>query len=99
MVGRWPSGEGAIRPAPVRHRLAGAVATADAVIPQQPHVAASRDGSIGDLRKAVGIGQTTRSQIGQEFFKPRRLEADQIEVETAEFEITQLGAEQIGVPA
>ena len=40
----------------------------------------------GDLRNAVGIGQTAWSQIGQEFFKPMRLEADQIEVETYGFE-------------
>jgi hypothetical protein len=51
------------------------------------------------VRGPVGIGQTARPQTGQDVFEPVRLEADQFESETVEFEITQLTAEQIGVPA
>ena len=57
------------------------------------------DGMIGYFRDAVGIGQTARPQPGQDLFEPMRLEADQIEVETAEFESPELTAKQIGVPA
>src|SRR4051812_26362381 len=54
---------------------------------------------IGYFRDAVGIGQAARPQPGQDLFEPVRLEADQVELETAEFEILQLTAQQIGVPA
>src|SRR6202030_2982920 len=57
------------------------------------------DGVCGYFRGAVGIGQTARPQTGQDVLEPVRLEADQFESETVEFEITQLTAEQIGVPA
>src|ERR1700756_3035284 len=85
-----------------QHRLdirrIGAVAAADAVVAQPPDVAGSGDGVIGDLRDAIGIAQTTRPQTSQDRFEPVWLEADQIEVKTAEFEITQLTAKQVGVP-
>ena len=55
--------------------------------------------AFGYFRGAVGIGQTARSQTGQDVFKSVRFEADQVKVETAKFEITQLTAEQIRVPA
>ena len=45
-----------------QHRLdirrVGAVATADAVVSQQPDVAGPRDGLLGDIRDGVGIAQT-----------------------------------------
>jgi hypothetical protein len=78
---------------------AGTVATADPVVAQEPHVAGPSDGLIESFRDAVGIGQTARPQAGQYLLQPIRLEADQVEVETAELEKTQLVAEQIGVPA
>src|SRR5215469_15707942 len=85
-----------------QHRLdirrTGAIATADAVVSQPPDVAGPSNGLIGDIRNAVGIAQTARPQTRQDLFKPVRLKSGQSEVETAEFEITQLTAEQIGVP-
>ena len=69
------------------------------MVSQQPSLAGPGDGLIGYRRDIVGIGKTARPQTGQDVFKPVRLEADQFEVETVEFEITQLTAEQIGVPA
>src|SRR6516165_10228993 len=85
-----------------QHRLdirrVGAVATTDAVVSQQPDVAGPSDRLLGDIRDAVGIAQTTRPQTPQDLVKAIRLKADQIEIETAEFEITQLTAQQIGVP-
>jgi hypothetical protein len=68
------------------------------VVSQLPDIAGARNGLIGDIRNAVGVAQTVCSQTGQDRFKPVRLKADQIEIETAEFEITQLTAQQIGVP-
>jgi len=50
---------------------------------------------IGYFRDIVGIGHTARSQAGQDLFEPMRLEADQVEVETAEFQVPQLTAKQI----
>src|SRR6516162_6841989 len=79
-------------------RRIGTVTTADAVVSQQPDVAGLSDGLIGDIRDAVGIAQTARPQTPQNLVKSIRLKADQIEIETAEFEITQLTAQQIGVP-
>ena len=76
-----------------------AVATADPVVSQPPYVAGPSDRVIGYFRDIVGIGQTARPQPGQDLFKPIRLESNQIEGETAEFEIAQLAAKQIGVPA
>src|SRR6516225_7361209 len=85
-----------------QHRLdirrVGAVATTDAMVSQPPDVAGPSDGLIGDIRDAVGIAQTSRPQTGQDLVKPIRFKANQIEVKTAEFEITQLTAQQIGVP-
>src|SRR6516225_6836444 len=85
-----------------QHRLdirrVGAVATADAVVSQPPDVPEPSDRLIGDIRDAVGIAQTARPQTGQDLFKPIWFEANQIEVKTAEFEITQLTVQQIGVP-
>src|SRR6516162_1485378 len=78
---------------------AGTVATADPVGAQEPHVAGPSDRLIESFRDAVGIGQTARPQAGQYLLQPVRLEADQVEVETAKLEKTQLVAEQIGVPA
>jgi hypothetical protein len=69
------------------------------MISRQPYVARPSDGLIRYFRDAVGVGQTARPQAGQDVFKPVRLEAGQVEVETAELEIPQLAAEQIGVPA
>ena len=85
-----------------QHRLdirrIGAVTTADAMVSQQPDVAGPSDRLIGDIRDAVGIAQTARPQTGQDLFKPIWFKANQIEVKTAEFEIMQLAAQQIGVP-
>src|SRR6516162_3405152 len=85
-----------------QHRLDirrnGAVTTADAMVSQQPNVAGLSDGLIGDIRDAVGIAETARPQTSQDLVEPVRLESGQSEVETAEFEITQLTAQQIGVP-
>ena len=66
---------------------------------KQPYITRPGDGMIGYVRDTVGIGQTARPQPGQDLFEPMRLEADQVEVETAEFEIPQLTEKQIGVPA
>src|SRR5205814_554657 len=80
-----------------QHRLdirrTGAVAAADPVISQLPYVAGLSDRVFGYFRGAVGIGQTARSQTSQNVLEPVRLEAGQLEIETAEFEITQLVAE------
>jgi len=84
---------------PLDIRCASTVAAADPVVSREPYVSGPSDGIFGYLRGAVWIGQTTRPQTGQDVFKPIWLEADQFEVETVEFEITQLTAEQIGVPA
>src|SRR4051794_2567488 len=63
-----------------QHRLdirrVGAVATADPVVVQQPYVAGPSDRLIGYLQDGVGIGQTARSQAGQDLVEPVRLEAD-----------------------
>ena len=69
-------------------RRIGAVTTADAMVSHQPDVAGPSDGLIGDIRDAVGIAQTSRPQTGRDLFKPIRFKANQIEVKTAEFEIT-----------
>jgi len=53
---------------------------------------------IGYFRNAVRIGQTTRSQTGQNGGELIALEADQIEVETGELEFPQLAAQLLGVP-
>ena len=79
-------------------RRVGAVATAGAVVSQPPDVAGPSDRLIEDIRDAVGIAQTTRPQTPQDLVKPIRLKADQIEIETTKFEITQLTAQQIEVP-
>ena len=85
-------------PAPAHIGRVGAVATADPVVSKQQYVARLSDGLIGYFRDAVGIGQTARPQTGQDLLKPVRLKANQVNVETAEFEIAQLTAEQIEVP-
>src|SRR6516164_3618124 len=69
-------------------RRIGAVTTADAMVSQNPDVAGPSDRLIGDIRDAVGIAQSTRPQTPQDLVKPIRLKADQIEIKTAEFEIT-----------
>ena len=45
-----------------------------------------------------GSLRTARPQTAQDLFKPIRCESNQIKVKTAEFEIMQLTAQQIGVP-
>jgi hypothetical protein len=65
---------------------------------QPPDVAGPGYRLLGDIRDAVGIAQTARPQTPQDLVKPIRLKANQIEIETAEFEITQLIAQQIEVP-
>src|SRR5215472_9239384 len=67
---------------------AGAVATANHVACHLPYIAGSRDGLIGEFRDGVGIVETARPQTGQDLLQPVRLEADQVEVETAGLEIT-----------
>src|SRR5215471_1006912 len=93
-------GDHQVRHRSSQHRLdigrAGAVATTDPVVSKQPDVARPSDWVIGYFREAVGIGQTARSETGQDLFKLMGLEADQIEVETTELEILQLSAQQIG---
>ena len=69
----------------------------DPVSCKQPCIARPGDGMIGYFRDAVGIAQTARPQSGQDLLEPMRLEADQVKLETAEFEIPQLTTEQIGV--
>src|SRR5215472_11499412 len=78
---------------------AGAVAAANQVVSHLPYIARSRDGLIRDFRDGVGIAQTARPQTGQDLLQPVRLKADQIKVETAGLEVTQLVAEQIEIPA
>jgi len=78
---------------------AGAVAAANQVASHLPYIARSCDGLIRDLRDGVGIGQAARPQTRQDLFQPVRLEADQVEVETAGLEITQFAAEQVEIPA
>ena len=62
----------------------------------QPYVAGPSDQIFRDSWDAVRIGQTARPQPGQDILEPVRFEADQVEVEAIEFEITQRTAEQIG---
>jgi hypothetical protein len=85
-----------VRPRPRQHRRdirrVCAVATADPVGCKPPYIARPGDGMIACFRDAVGIGQTARPQPGQALFEPMRLEADQVKIETAEFEIPQLTA-------
>ena len=68
----------------LRHiRGIGAVAAAHPVIPQLPQIAAARDRLIGDFRNTVGIGQTARSQTGQNRCQPIRIKPDQIKIKPA----------------
>jgi len=68
----------------------GAVAAANAVVSQQPDVAGPSDRLLEDLRDAVGIRQTARSQTRQDGFKLIRLEPDQAEIDTAKPELLKL---------
>src|SRR5439155_6973882 len=96
-------GDHQIRPRSCQHRLdircTSAIAAANPVVSREPYIAGPSDRVFGYFRDAVGIAQTARSQTGQDVFKSVRLEADQFEIETVEFEITHLTAEQIGIPA
>ena len=76
----------------------GAITAANQVASHLPYIAEPSYWLIGYFRDAVGIAQTTRPQTPEDLVKAIRLKADQIEIETAEFEITQLTAQQIGVP-
>ena len=80
-------------------RRAGAVTAANPVVPQQPYVAEPSDRLIGHFRNTVGIRQTARSQRSEDGLELIRLEADQVEVKTAEIELAELVAELLGLPA
>ena len=69
---------------------AGAVTAAHPVVPQQPDVAELSDRLIGYFRNAVGIRQTARSQRSEDGLELIRVEADQVEVKTAEIELAEL---------
>ena len=69
------------------------------MVSQLPYVAEPSDRLIEDFRNAVGIRQTARSQSGQDGFELIRVEADQVDVKTGGFELAELVAELLGVPA
>jgi hypothetical protein len=70
----------------------GAVATANAVVSQQPKIAQLCDRLLEDLRDAVGISQPARSQTSQDGFELIRLEAGQTEIEVGEPELLEFVA-------
>src|SRR5690349_13657196 len=80
-------------------RRTGAVAAANPMLAEQPHVTSPSDRSIGCLWDAVGIGQTARSRTGQDGCEMIRVETDQIDIETGELERPELAAEQFKIPA
>jgi len=82
-------GDHQVRPRSRQHgcdiHRAGAVAAADPVVAQQPHITQLTYRLFQQFRNAVGIAPTIRSQVAQVFVQLIRLEADQIEVKFVDF--------------
>src|ERR1700730_9344060 len=76
-------------------RRTGAVAAANPMLAEQPHVTSPSDRSIGRLWDAVGIGETARSRTGQDGCEMIRVQADQIDIETGELTRPALAAAQV----